>query len=824
MKSTTAFFSTVLLASAVARSQEVSLVSTLPTEGSGHYLQNRAPLVATPLQKLPIGSIRPQGWLLHQLELEAAGMGGHLEEVSRFVQFQGNGWTNPAGKDGWEELPYWLKGFGDLGYVLQDDSINARSKRWIDAIITTQQPDGWFGPNGLKTSLNGRPDLWPHMPILNAMQSWHEYSNDPRVLAFMTNYFKWLNQQPPDTFSLGYWPALRWGDCLGSVHWLYNRTGDAYLLELAKKMHENSAKWSTGIINGHNVNFAQGFREPAQYFVQSHAPADRAATYANYSKMMAKYGQFPGGGFAADENTRPDYTDARQGFETCGVVEYMSSFEQLTLITGDADWADRCEELAFNTLPAALTPDLKALHYLTSANMVQLDQNNKAPGIDNGGTMLSYSPSEVYRCCQHNHTMGWPYYAENLFLATSDGGLLANLYSAAQVTAKVGAAGTTVTITESGEYPFSEEIRFKISVPSGAQVAFPFYLRMPAWARTAQTTVNGKPVPFSADDASKNNYVRMTQDWKDGDEVVLHLGMSVTQKTWPKSQGGSVSIYYGPLAFAYSPGEKWAKYGGSQAWPEFEVFAAGPFNYGLDLQKANDLKVVRKAGPLAAQPFTGETVPLSIEVPARKIPQWTKDENSLLHAMQASPARTDAPLETITLIPMGAARLRISSFPVASTYSDAVEWKLPPRLPRVSHCFSGDTPLAIVDDVIPASSHDSSIRRFTWWDHKGTTEWIELEVGADTAVSSVSVYWFDDSPTGGCRPPLSWKVLYKDGGQWKPVLNPSTAGTATDTFNKITFQPVHTAVLRLEVKLQEGFSAGILEAQVNGAVLAGAGK
>ena len=100
---------------------------------------------------------------------------------------------------------------------------------------------------------------------------------------------------------------------------------------------------------------------------------------------MDLYGQFPGGGFAADENARPGFTDPHQGFETCGIVEFMHSFEMLTKNSGHPVWADRCEEVAFNSLPAALTPDWKGLHYLTCANQVLLDRNNHAPGVENSG-------------------------------------------------------------------------------------------------------------------------------------------------------------------------------------------------------------------------------------------------------------------------------------------------------------------------------------------------------------------------------------------------------------------------------------------------------
>ena len=176
---------------------------------------------------------------------------------------------------------------------------------------------------------------------------------------------------------------------------------------------------------------------------------------------MATYGQFPGGGFAADENCRPDCVDPRQGFETCSWVEFLHSFEMLTRISGNPLWADRCEEIVFNSLPAAFTPDIKGLHYLTAANQVQLDRLDKSPGIQNGGAMFIYSPWE-FRCCQHNVSHGWPYYAEELWLATADNGLCASLYSASEVIAKVG-DGTLVTLAEATDYPFSDTIEFKLT-------------------------------------------------------------------------------------------------------------------------------------------------------------------------------------------------------------------------------------------------------------------------------------------------------------------------------------------------------------------------
>jgi len=371
-----AFAATSLLLTAAAadlspRSVDVRVVDAIPaTQTNGYFVANKPPLQPSPLLKLPIGSIIPRGWLRHQLELEADGMIGHLSEISKWCKFEGNAWSSPEGRghSAWEELPYWLKGYADLGYVLGDKKIITESRKWIDAVLAGQEADGWFGPRELKTGLKGKPDLWPHMVMCNVLQSFYEYSGDPRVLPFLSRYFQWLSTQPDENFGAGYWPKTRFGDNIETLFWLYNRTGETRWLDLAKRIHQHMQDWTTGVHDWHNVNIAQGFREPGIYFQLSHDPRLLAAAEHNHQTVLDLYGQFPGGGFGGDENCRPGYTDPRQGFETCGIVEFMHSFELLTRVSANPLWADRCEELAFNSLPAALTPNLKALHYLTCAN------------------------------------------------------------------------------------------------------------------------------------------------------------------------------------------------------------------------------------------------------------------------------------------------------------------------------------------------------------------------------------------------------------------------------------------------------------------------
>jgi hypothetical protein len=641
----------------------VTTVAQVPADASNNpfYVSNRSPLAPTPLIKLPIGSITPEGWLRQQLELERDGMTGHIEELSRWCKFDGNAWASPTGQgtNGWEEVPYWLKGYGDLGYVLKDQKIISQARKWIDAVLSSQEEDGFFGPRANKTGLDGNPDLWPHMVMLNVLQSFYEATADERVLPFITRYIHWLNTLPPADFSKGYWPKIRFGDTIETAYWLYNRTGDASLLDLTAKIHANMENWSSGVHNWHNVNLSQGFREPGVYFCQARDIRFLNDAERNYDVVMDRYGQFPGGGFAGDENCRAGYTDPHQGFETCGMVEFMHSFEMLTKISGNPVWSDRCEEIAFNSLPAALTPDWKGLHYLTCANQVRLDKANHHPGIDNGGMMFAYSPGEAYRCCQHNVSHGWPYYAEELWLATADRGLCASLYAACNVTAKVG-DGATVRISEKTEYPFGDTITLRISATAPAR--FPLYFRIPRWCEEPRLKINGKSYHL---DAGPLSYAVADRQWSAGDVVTLQLPMRVTVRHWYTNRQ-AVSVSYGPLEFSLKIAEKWQRDGGMDAWPDYDVLPESPWNFGLvlsDRNPARSFEVIKKSPPVSENPFTQQGVPIELKVRAKEIPSWGMDKDGLAARLPESPVVVEGPAQPVTLIPMGAARLRITMFP-----------------------------------------------------------------------------------------------------------------------------------------------------------------
>lgn len=773
----------------------------------GLYAGNRAPLLASPFRKLPIGSIRPEGWLRKQLEMEAAGFTGHLDELSGFLRKPNNAWLSPTGdgRNGWEEVPYWLRGFGDLGYVLGDRRIINEAKVWLNAMIASQQPDGYFGPKENRTRVNGKPDVWPNMLALNALQSYYEYTHDKRVIDLMTRYFHWEATVPDGQLLTDYWEHVREGDNLGSVIWLYNRTGEPSLLDLARRLNAEGADWTDGVANWHGVNFAQGFREAAEEGEVTGSPSGMAGTVRDYTTMRTEYGRVPGGLYAADENARKGYADPRQATETCTMVEMMWSDEMLLTMSGDPKWADRCEDVAFNSLPASMTPDEKALHYLTAPNLVRIDAANHSPDYENGGPMLLFNPYD-HRCCQHNSGMGWPYFAEHLWLATPDRGLTAALYAPNTVHAKVG-QGTQLTIREETHYPFSDAIAFHIDTPKPAKFTLRF--RIPVWCRKPSLSINGGPRLAAGHGPG---YAAIDRTWRTGDVVRLSLPMPTTVTEWP-TQHDSVSVMRGPLAYSLRIGEKFERGpGGTDKWPTWTVSPTSDWNYGL--LPASKITVKERPWPKDDQPFTPRSAPVELTVSGRKVDGWQEDYLGTVGLLQASPAKTNEPIERLTLIPMGAARLRITVFPTVTSRGDGAVWKKQPGnkpLPTKAS-FNGffDSIAAPSDGIEPKASDDESVPRFTWWDHKGTKEWIEYDLPKATPYTKAEVYWFDDTGHGGCRVPASWRLLYQVSGAWKEVEG-ATYGTEKDRFNTASFSPVTASKWRIEAHLQPGFSAGILE-------------
>ncbi|NLG51304.1 MAG: transcriptional initiation protein Tat [Chloroflexi bacterium] len=646
--------------------------TTAPAAGRG-YLPEA-------LTKLPLGSVRPAGWLKHQLDLMVDGMTGRLPELSRFLAPK-NGWFG-GDNEGWEEQPYWLRGFHDLAVLTGDPRLLEIARQWIEAVIASQDEDGYFGARYHKRVVgqNGQAvtDLWPHMVMIDALINHYEHTKDPRIEPLLTRFFRFCQALPDDLFlpdidtqAFGDWKPIiqhaRAGDMLPHIYWLYNRIGEPWLLDLATRFYQRITPPRDEWLDHHIVHFTQRFRYPGSYSLQSGQVWHLAASEYWYAQHLGTWGQQPRGIFGADENIRPGKVDPRQGFETCGMVEFAKSFYILGRITGDPIYADRCEDILLNHFPAAQTPDLKGLKYLTASNQPQLDASGDHD-YQNKGRQICYSP-HIYRCCQHNVAMGWPWYSQNLWQGTADNGLAAWLYAPNQITARVGADAAEVTINVATDYPFDGKVEM---VCSCAQpIAFPLYLRVPRWCAGFRASVNGELVDLAPDPGT---CLRIERTWNDGDRVEIEMPMTIGLTEWPRT--GSVTVDRGPLSYSVRIEERWQRCGGTDEWPEWEVFPTTPWNYGLVIDRKNpaaSLEVVER-GLGDGQPWTVEHAPVQIIARGKRIPAW-RLENETVQPLQVSPVRSSEPEQAITLIPLGCARLRMSCLPVIGEGPDAREWQ-----------------------------------------------------------------------------------------------------------------------------------------------------
>lgn len=668
----------------------IDVLSSLPTEpGLSPYQGNRAPLCPTAMIKLPLGAVQPKGWIRHQLDLMNDGMTGCLEEISEFLG-PDNGWLTD-GAPGWEEQPYWLRGFYPLAVLTGHAGHLETAHQWIEAVLNSQDEDGWFGSSYHKhrpgTYNRQICDFWPAMVMLYPLRFYYEASGDQRVLDLMARFFAYCSRVPDEEFipqllgskwqawreEFGDWKigvqVKRAGEMLPHLYWFYNQTGNADALQLAHRFYRSFLPPMDHFLDNHAVNFAQRHAYPAFYGQQVDLERGLRETEFWYQLQMQVWGRQPRGIFSADELIRAGKTDPRYGFETCGMIEFASKFYELGRITGDALYADRAEDILLNHFPATMTPDLKGVHYITASNMPQLDcdEGHCSSNSEEGrGAMLYYSPHK-YRCCQHNVGMGWTLYAQNLWQASADGGLVAWLYGASEVEARV-KGGQAVGFRQATDYPFKGTICIEMTKGEGE---FPLYLRIPSWQKGVELKINGELQRVENPDGK---FLRIERDWVQGDRIDLAFAMEISTTVWPGS--GAHTVDCGPLSYSIRISEHWKACGGTEKWPETEVLPASPWNFGLVLDEQGRpgvSKEVRVAESLPEQPWSSEHAPVVIKASAKKIPNWTLEGGSP-QELQRSPVLHDGPVEEVEMIPLGCARLRMSCLPVIGTTGDARPW------------------------------------------------------------------------------------------------------------------------------------------------------
>lgn len=611
-------------------------------------LKNREPLQSNEFYSLPLGRIKPLGWLKDQLKIQARGMTGllpaHWEPLG-----PNSGWLGGTGES-WERGPYYLDGLLPLAYLLEDQALIEKTKPWIEWTLKSQRENGMFGPAS-------NDDWWPRMVMLKVLCQYEEVTGDPRVVPFMIQYLKYMYHHI-DARPLSDWGQARAGENMVSVLWLYNRTGEAFLLELMEKLHRQSTNWTALFTRFpflryqtrfdhrvHVVNVAMGLKEPALYSLYSKQECHRKAPRRGIQSLMDYHGQL-NGMFSGDEwlaGTAP-----YQGTELCAVVEYLYSLEHLYAVTGDPELYDIIERVAFNALPATISKDWMAHQYVQQVNQIGCtsDRRNWTENRDDAN-MFGLEPN--FGCCTANMHQGWPKLVENLWHRGKDGSYVASSYAPCRVEVK----NQGFFIVESG-YPFYDTA---VITYHGPEQKLTLRLRKPGWCPEFTVQTGGRSI------ATGGGFAEITQVFCEGTRVNIQVPMKIRAEDRANL---AVGVFRGPLLFSIPLKEKWVRRSGSLPFADYEVFPeeGETWNYALKIDRTNPEESLRwEEKEIPEQPFQWEQSPVCLEVQAAVTSQWKQEQNSA-GELPISPVPFQDGLKEIKMYPYGGCRLRVTELPV----------------------------------------------------------------------------------------------------------------------------------------------------------------
>ena len=590
--------------------------------------------------------IKPEGWLRRQLEIQAESLSGNLDKVWRDVR--DSAWIG-GDAEGWERVPYWLDGFIPLAYLLENEDMIARAKKYIDAILSYQKESGWICPcteEEIPTY-----DSWAVQLISKVLVVYYECSRDERVpevlYRVMKNYHDLLAS---GTISLFKWGKYRWFEAFIAIDFLKSRYDEEWITDLARILKEQGADYSKmthlwkrpidkWTFDTHIVNLGMMLKYEA--VSHSHLGEEYTDVAEALESVLRTYNGTPVGLFTGDECLSG--LSPIQGTELCAVAEQMYSYEHLFAATGDFKWAERLEVLAFNALPATISDDMWAHQYVQLSNQIACIRFPGKPIFGtNGREAHLFGLEPNYGCCTANFNQAWPKLALSAFMHKGD-----EVISVVPVPSSVKTDKYSVELKTN--YPFENSFEYSVE----AKEDFKLLVRIPSFAKDLK--VDGRcaygsmlVLPVKA---GENKTFTVTFDTTPEFFLRPHDLHSVRCG----SLVFSLPIKYEKKMYEYEKNMVERKF----PYCDYEYIPKSDWNYAFS---SLELKLNQKS--ISDIPFSSEKPPVTLTVKMKQIP-WGLAERH--ENVCAKVPESRAPISDeceIELYPYGCAKLRMTEMPI----------------------------------------------------------------------------------------------------------------------------------------------------------------
>ncbi|KAK7453926.1 hypothetical protein VKT23_011439 [Stygiomarasmius scandens] len=628
-------------------------------------------------ETLPLGNVRPAGWLYDQLQVQTDGVAGHMHEfydlVSKSDWIGGDSYYSYLEEAG----SYWFNAMVPNGVLVNNSVINKKTQEFLDYVLDHQDETGWLGP---EVGTDKPRFLWGRYPFFFGAIQLVEYdpSQTDRVVDALHKFVKVANKMLRNCEGVDKWAATRWEDFVLVLQWLhdYHPQGQQELLvDTMVRLKWTGVPWEkvfseeyfpTGPVENltnpfgmelswHGVNMAEGLKALPATYRFTHNQSDLDAANLSWD-LMFKYHGRPSGAYAADEMLAG--LEAVRGTELCLVVEAMFSGSYLYQVIGDLKYADRVERMAYNALPATITADMWGRQYLQQQNQIAAKNMTPNPFPEDGPYSNVFGLEPNYPCCTVNFPQGWPKFITNAFLKTIDGKSLIHLY--------LGPFNTEVMLDDSNDvkvavetlYPFGDTLKATVT----AAQDFSYFVRIPSWV------IGGS---ISIDDGPKQE---LTPDRETGlQEVGVKKGVTIltlelpTKITIENRLHGSVAVHRGPLNYAFDIGrsEQVIKTDPRESHAiDWQYDPEERWEYAIDPSSVVYHHDSPVSGVLPSPIFDSGLPPTRITATACLI-NWPLAGDTFASSPPQNPECV-GPERVITLWPFGATKLRISEFPVLS--------------------------------------------------------------------------------------------------------------------------------------------------------------